>query len=66
MSQKRGNRGSAAWSREQETSNFKAYRRGLRDPAIETDPWQSPLEALAKGLVSIGEKLKFRPPLRVI
>lgn len=65
MSQKRANRGSTASKRDQ-TSNFKSDRRGLRNPEIDTEPWQSPLDALARGLVSIGDKFKFRPPLRVI
>ncbi len=65
MSTKRANRGSAA-SRRNHPSNFKAEHRGLRNPEIDAEPWQSPLNALARGLVSIGEKFKFRPPLRVI
>lgn len=65
MSQKIADRDSAAAKRDQ-TSTFKSERRGLRNPEIDAEPWQSPLDALARGLVSIGEKFKFRPPLRVI
>ncbi len=47
-------------------SEFKAQRRGLRNAEIDTEPWRSPLDALAKGLISIGEKFRSRPPLRVL
>ncbi len=65
MSPKRVNRSSAV-SRRDQTSNFKSVRRGLRSPEIDAEPWQSPLDALARGLVLIGEKFRFRPRLRVI
>ncbi len=50
----------------QVASRFGEARRGLKKPAIDSEPWQSPIDALAKGLIAIGEKFRARPPLRVL
>lgn len=47
-------------------SRFGEERRGLKQPAIDSEPWQSPIDALTKGLIAIGEKFRARPPLRVL
>ncbi|HEY7469488.1 MAG TPA: hypothetical protein VIC07_08195 [Acidimicrobiia bacterium] len=45
---------------------FAPNRHRLRSPEIDAEPSRSPLDALAKGLVSIGERLRSRPTLRVL
>ncbi len=43
---------------------FKSARERLRSPEIDTVPSRSPLDALVRGLVSIGDKaFKGRPPM---
>jgi hypothetical protein len=66
MSPNRERREPDASRDERDRSSFKAVRHGLKGPEIDAEPWRSPLDALAKGLVSIGDKLKFRPPLRIV
>jgi len=47
-------------------SNFELDRRRLRTPEIDTEPSRSPLDALARGLVTLGDRLfKGRAMLRI-
>jgi hypothetical protein len=47
-------------------SEFSVDRRRLRNPQIDAEPTKSPLDALARGLVTIGERVRSRPRLRVL
>ncbi|GEM_PF-3382783 len=47
-------------------SEFTIERRRLRDPRIDTEPSRSPMDAVARGLIAIGERFSSRPTLRVL
>jgi hypothetical protein len=47
-------------------TGFKVDRQRLRSPEIDAEPSSSALDALARGLVTIGEKFfRGRPMLRI-
>lgn len=47
-------------------STFGVTRDRLRNPNIDAEPTRSPFDAVARGLVSIGDRLRAPQTLRVL
>lgn len=66
MHQPRTNLSKAFAQRRNGKTDFKLDRQRLRSPEIDAEPSNSALDALARGLVTIGEKFfRGRPMLRI-
>jgi hypothetical protein len=48
------------------STKFAVSRDRLRNPKIDAEPTRSPFDAVARGLVSIGDRLRAPQSLRVL